>query len=135
MREWQYWLIEKDKSVSLDALIIDNYGKQSFRYGSVRGWRKNLLKTFIKGIQSKYQRLNNLKNGDLEFDDSNLTMNWDYNARILVCIKILQASKNYYEANLFIESIEAMSTGEIHFWAAKFLSNKKTKNAFRSLYS
>src|SRR5918996_1298691 len=117
MREWLYLINESEASLSLDLRIIDSQGEKKLRYCSVKGWRKELVKDFISKLAQ--ERSSNSNNGG----------NWDYNAKVFVCIKALQAARNWIEGSRFAAEIKNMSIGETHFWASKFFTHTKTKTA------
>lgn len=123
MREWLYLINESEASLSLNLRILDRRGEKRLRYCYVKGWRKELIKNFIGELATEGRW------------NSNNGRNWDYNAKIFVCLKALQAARNRFEGSRFAAEIGNMSIGETHFWASKFIANPKTKRAFRILHA
>lgn len=115
MRDYTHSLCQSKsgKSVLFRINIEDKFGKQKVNLVTVSGWRNTFALTH------------------LFFH----TPEWNDDVRKkYVGIHVLKCAKNKYEAVQFISIVKSLSLMEIHFWANKFMTNKKSGKAWRVLY-
>jgi len=113
LRTISYKLGDNGASASFLANIEDRFGKTKVILSMVRGWRREIA---LKHLAFNSDR-------------------WDISTiKAYVGIQVLKAAKNREEALYFLKIVEALSRFELHFWASKFLSNEKTRKAWRSFY-
>ena len=115
MRDYKHSLCQSKsgKSVMFRMDIEDRFGKQTINFVSVSGWRNKLALTH------------------LFFE----TEEWNEDVRRkYVGLQVLRCAKNKYEALEFINVVKSLSLMEIHFWANKFMTNERSRSAWRALY-
>lgn len=101
------------KSVHFQVTVNDRYGEQPISLSWVFGWRAELAKKH------------------LSFDSDE----WGGQAvRTFVGVNTLRAARDKFEALHYIDTVKSMNIAEVHFWAGKFLSNHRTKSAWRVFY-
>lgn len=115
MRNYDHLLCQSrsGKSILFRVNIDDNFGKQTLNLVVVSGWRNKIA-------------LNHLFFQTKEWNDDV--------RRKYVGIHVLKFAKNQYEAIEFINIVKSLSLMEIHFWANKFMTNKKSCKAWRAFY-
>ena len=110
------YVLETSKSGKSLAFIInidDRYGKQSIKYTTVTGWRCKFAKQYLS----------------IDSDD------WDNDTAMkFICMRLLKISKNSYQALQYINQVKSHSNMELHFWAAKFLSNDNAIKSWLAMY-
>ena len=115
MRMYDYALVvhKSGEKASFRTTINDRYGTQTIDLSSVRGWRCTIASKHLMFETDKWS------------DDV---------TRKFVGMHVLKCAKNQKEAVQFLDTVKSLGTAEIHFWAYKFISNKKTSKAWRSFY-
>ena len=116
MRKFNHLLSETKtgKSAIFRIEIDDRFGKKWVNFSSVKGWRKDLALKYLS-FESK---------------------EWNCNvARMYLGLQVLKSSKDKYEAIEFINIVKSLNGIDIHFWSNKFMTDKKTKRAWRSFYA
>lgn len=115
MRDYKHTLCQSKsgKSVMFRIYVDDRFGKQEINFTSVTGWRNEFALTHLSFELGEW-------NDDVR--------------RKYVGIQGLKCAKNKYEAIEFLNIVKSLSSLEIHFWANKFMTNEKSRKAWRSLY-
>jgi hypothetical protein len=115
MRNINHLLCESKtgKSAVLKIEIDDRFGKKTVNFSSVKGWRKDLALKYLL-FESK------------EWNDNVV--------RTYIGLEILKCTKDKHEAIKFINTMKSLNCIDLHFWSNKFLTNAKTKKAWRSFY-
>lgn len=115
MRDYKHSLCQSKsgKSVLFKINIDDRFGKQTLNLVAVSGWRNKLALTYLFFQTEEW-------NDDVR--------------RKYVGINVLKCAKNKFEAVEFINIVKSLSLMEIHFWANKFMTNKNSRRAWRTMY-
>ena len=115
MRNINHLLCESKtgKSAVLKIEIDDRFGRKTVNFSSVKGWRKDLALKYLH-FESK------------EWNDNVV--------RTYVGLQILKCATDRYEGIKFINILRSLANIESYFWSNKFLTDKKTKRAWRSFY-
>ena len=115
MRDIKHYLSKSKtgKSAILKIEHDDMFGKKTVNFSSVKGWRKDLALKYLSFESREW-------NGTV--------------ARMYLGLQVLKSSKDKYEAIEFMNIVKSLNIIDIHFWSNKFLTEKKTKKAWRSFY-
>ena len=101
------------KSALFRVTVNDRDGVRKITLSSVLGWRAKLARRH------------------LAFDSDEWN---DAAVRTFVGLHALGAARDNAEAIHYIDTVRSMGSMEAHFWASKFLSNGKTRGAWRAFY-
>ena len=115
MRTFNHSLISSrsGKSELFRVTVNDRYGERLVTLSSVMGWRAKLARKY------------------LSFDSDEWN---DATVRTFVGLNALSAARDRLEAMHYIDVVKSMGSTEAHFWASKFLTNDRTRGAWRALY-
>ena len=115
MRTFNHCLVpsRSGKSALFRVTVNDRYGERMMTLSSVSGWRAKLARKH------------------LSFDSDE----WDEaTVRTFVGLNALSAARDHMEAIHYIDTVKSMGSTEAHFWAGKFLTNDRTRSAWRAFY-
>lgn len=115
MRKFRHLLCpsKNGKSAVFRVVVEDRFGKKTINFTFVMGWRKELA----------------LKHLAFESEEWNRDV-----ARAYVGLQALKCAKDEYEATKFISDVKSLGSMEVHFWANMFLTNDRTRRAWRAFY-